>query len=239
MSSGVVSGLTTQMRNTISPAHAVGTKHCGEGIGGRGDATCYSFQSNKNMTCLGEGGAVTTNDPVLGEKIRGLKTFGYVYGAQLRVTQIGFNYRLTKPQCAAGLTQLAKIDRVIAARLARFTQLHELLAGAEELILPAGIESGHGCHLYVARLDTARVRCTRSEFLRQLKETWDVACGHHYPAVWSWEAFAGVDYDNRDTSVTEQAAQQVMSLPVFPTTSEEDVGYLAHALKETIAAVKK
>ncbi len=71
----------------------------------RGLASCYSFQSNKNMTCLGEGGAITTNDLDFAEKVRQLKTFGYVYGGpSLRVVDIGFNYRMTKVQCAVGLT---------------------------------------------------------------------------------------------------------------------------------------
>ena len=66
-------------------------------MGGAGLASCYSFQSNKNMTTLGEGGAITTDDGDFAERVRGLKTFGYVYGGpQLRVTQIGFNYRMTK-----------------------------------------------------------------------------------------------------------------------------------------------
>jgi len=220
-------------------AHAVGAQYRGAGIGGAGRASCYSFQSNKNMTCLGEGGAVTTNDLELGEKVRGLKTFGYVYGPQLRVTQIGFNYRMTKPQCAVGLTQLAKIDRVIATRLARFQQMDRLLAGVEEITRPAGIAPGHGCHLYVARLNTAAVGFRRPDFLRHLKEVWQVATAHHYPAVWSWEAFATVPHDKHDTPVTHRAVEEVLSLPLFPSTSEEDVAYIAHALRETIAALRK
>jgi dTDP-4-amino-4,6-dideoxygalactose transaminase len=219
-------------------AHAIGTRYNGRGIGGAGQASCYSFQSNKNMTCLGEGGAVTTNDRDFCEKVRGLKTFGYVYGAQLRVTQIGFNYRMTKPQCAVGLTQLGKIDRVIAARLDRFAQLHRLLEGVEEIIRPAGIQTGHGCHLYVARLDAKRAGCTRADFLTRLKNDWSVSCSIHYPAVWSWEAFAHVDYDNSDTPVTQDAVQQVMSLPVFPSTTPDEIGYIAQALKETLAAFR-
>ena len=191
------------------------------------------------MTCLGEGGAVTTNDADFAEKIRGLKTFGYVYGPQPRVTQIGFNYRMTKPQCAAGMTQLAKIDRVIALRLARFQQLHEMLGGVDGIIRPAGIQPGHGCHLYVIRIDDAKIIGGRPGVLRRLKEDWSVACACHYPAVWSWEAFHGVDYDNRDTPVTHEAVRQVVSLPVFPSTSGEDVDYIAHAIKETIAALGK
>lgn len=220
-------------------AHAVGTKHQGRGIGGAGLASCYSFQSNKNMTTLGEGGAITSDDPVFSEKVRGLKTFGYVYGAQLRVTQIGYNYRMTKPQAATGMTQLAKIDRVIAARLKVFEQMSRELEGVGEIIRPAGIAPGHGCHLYVARLDTRKVTFARAEFLDHLKKEWQVATGNHYPAVWSWEAFSGVDYDNRDTPVTHQAVQQVMSLPLFPGTTVEEVKYIAHAIRESIAALGK
>ncbi|HVF10997.1 MAG TPA: DegT/DnrJ/EryC1/StrS aminotransferase family protein, partial [Abditibacteriaceae bacterium] len=220
-------------------AHAVGTKYNGVGIGGTGRANCYSFQSNKNMTTLGEGGAVTTNDAEFAEKARGLKTFGYVYGPQLRVTQIGFNYRMTKPQAATGLTQLAKIDRVLELRLACFQQMHELLADVPEIIRPAGIEAGHGCHLYVARLNTDAVSFERSAFLKHLKDEWGVACANHYPAVWSWEAFEQVEYDNSDTPETHKAVEQVMSLPLFPLTSEEDVEYIAHAIKETISALTK
>jgi len=220
-------------------AHAVGAKYRGHGIGPAGKASGYSFQSNKNMTCLGEGGAVTTNDAEFAEKVRGLKTFGYVYGPQLRVTQIGFNYRMTKPQCAVGINQLAKIDRVIARRLACFQRMHSLLAGVDEIIRPAGIEPGHGCHLYVARLNTDKVRFSRADFLKHLKDEWQVATANHYPAVWSWEAFARVNYDNTNTRVTHKVVHQVMSLPLFPSTTEEDIEYVAHAIKETLAALKR
>ncbi len=218
-------------------AHAVGTKHKGKGIGGAGLAGCYSFQSNKNMTTLGEGGAITSNNPEFSEKVRGLKTFGYVYGAQLRVTQIGYNYRMTKPQAATGMTQLAKIDRVIQSRLRCFQEMDRALSDIGEIIRPAGIAEGHGCHLYVARLDTEKVSFQRAEFLNHLKNEWQVATGNHYPAVWSWEAFASVDYDKRDTPVTERAVQQVMSLPLFPTTTHDDVAYIAHAIRETISTL--
>src|SRR6185295_11824165 len=98
---------------------------------------------------LGEGGAVTTNDPDFAEKVRQKKTFGYVYGPRLRVVTIGFNYRLTKPQLAVGLTQIAKAQRIIAMKLENMRRMHQLLDGIEQIIRPAGIEDGHGAHLYV------------------------------------------------------------------------------------------
>jgi dTDP-4-amino-4,6-dideoxygalactose transaminase len=121
----------------------------------------------------------------------------------------------------------------------RFRQIHELLADVEEIIRPAGIEAGHGCHLYVARLDTDKVSFTREDFLKHLKEEWQVATANHYPAVWSWEAFQKVPYDNSATPATHKAVQQVMSLPLFPSTTEEEVAYIAEAIKETIGALKR
>ena len=115
--------------------------------------------------------------------------------------------------------------------------MHAALAEVEELILPAGIENGHGCHLYVARLNTDKVPFSRADFLAHLKSEWGVACANHYPAVWSWEAFENMDYDNSNTPETHKAVQQVMSLPLFPSTSEDDVEYIAQAIKETVAAL--
>lgn len=215
-------------------AHAVGTKSNGKPIGGAGLANCYSFQSNKNMTTLGEGGAVTSNDPEFSEKVRGLKTFGYVYGAKLRVTQIGFNYRMTKPQAATGLTQLAKIDRVIAARLRNYRCLSASLEGVPCITLPTGISEGHGCHLYVIRVDTEALGTTRNDFAAHLKNEWQVGTAIHYPAVWDWEAFADVPHDKADTPITHRACEQVLSLPLFPSTTPDEVDYLAHALRETV-----
>jgi dTDP-4-amino-4,6-dideoxygalactose transaminase len=216
-------------------AHAVGTKFHDRGIGGAGLASCYSFQSNKNMTTLGEGGAITTNDAEFAEKVRGLKTFGYVYGGQLRVTQIGFNYRMTKPQAATGITQLNKIDGVISRRLKNYQLLSKLLEGVKEVRLPSGLEEGHGCHLFVIQLETYSLGISRSDFIRHLKQDWEVGCAIHYPAVWNWEAFGTVDYDASNTPVTRRACEQVVSLPIFPSSTPEDMGYLAEAIRETIS----
>ena len=221
-------------------AHAVGTKHRGRPVGGFGAASCYSFQSNKNMTCLGEGGMLTTDDEALAEKARQLKTFGYVYGGpRLRIASIGFNYRMTKPQLAVGLTQLRKIDRVIAARLERFKTMQGLLAGVPELILPAGIEEGHGCHLYIVRLDSIRAGFDREALQACLKERFRVGTAVHYPILWSWEAFAGADFDATGCERAERAASQVLSLPIFPDTSPEDLEYVARALVESIGILRK
>lgn len=220
-------------------AHAVGTKYRGRPIGPAGMASCYSFQSNKNMTCLGEGGMITTDDPDFAERVRRTKTFGYVYGGpELRVVSLGFNYRLTKVQCAAGLSQLERVDQVIQARLDRMTRMNELLEGIEELILPEGIDEEHGCHLFVVRLDTNRVTFDRDEFRKHLLKAHGIGTAVHYPIIWEWEAFHDVEYDSTDCSVAEKASRQVVSLPIFPTTDFETLEYVAWAIKETISELK-
>jgi dTDP-4-amino-4,6-dideoxygalactose transaminase len=144
---------------------------------------------------------------------------------------------MTKPQCAVGITQLAKIDRVIASRLEVFQQMHQLLEDVPEIIRPAGIEAGHGCHLYVARLNPNKL--DRTEFLAALKSRYQVACGIHYPAVWTWEAMSSLGYsaESANCPIAQQASEQVVSLPLFPHTTPDDCQYIAWAIKETLAGV--
>ena len=217
-------------------AHAVSAKYKGKPIGGRGKASCYSFQSNKNMTTLGEGGAVTTNDETFAEIVRQKKTFGYIYDKKLSIASIGFNYRMTKPQCAVGLTQLAKIDRIIAKRVEIGQYLDKSLEGIDEIIRPAGIAPGHACHLYVARLDTDKVPFDRTAFLEVLKNRYRVGCGNHYPAVWSWDAMTKLGYseENANCPIAATACRQVFSLPLFPHTTTDDCDYIAWAIKQSL-----
>ena len=216
-------------------AHAVGAKYNGKPIGGRGQAACYSFQSNKNMTCLGEGGAITTNDEDFAERVRQLKTFGYIYGGPaLRVASIGFNYRMTKPQYAVGITQLNKIDRVIGLRQACMVKINQLLAEVPEIICPVGHGSDHGSHLYVVRLDTDKVRFSTTAFIGHLKSRYKVGTAKHYPPVWSWEAFQQLGYTAEGCPIAAKVCDQVVSLPIFPRTTEEDLSYITWAIKQTI-----
>lgn len=211
-------------------AHAVGTRYKGRPIGADGLASCYSFQSNKNMTTLGEGGAITTNDASFAEVVRQKKTFGYVYGPKLRVASIGFNYRLTKPQLAVGLTQIAKVQALISSKLRAMNRMQKLLAGTQGLILPAGIEEGHGAHLYVVRVLVSN----RDTFAKHLKDRYQVSTAHHYPVVWSWEAMASIELDRSACEIAEAASRQVVSLPVFAQSTEDDLQYVAWAVKQSL-----
>ncbi len=220
-------------------AHAVSTKFKGEPIGKFGLASCYSFQSNKNITTLGEGGAIVTSDADFAEKVRQGKTFGYVYGPQLRVVSVGFNYRMTKVQAAVGMTQLAKVDRIIGERRKRFIKLIELMSDIKEISLPAGVDDNHGCHLFVIQLHLDKLTCDKDQFRKLLLDKYQVGTALHYPAVWTWEAAKTFEYDNRNCPHTEQVCASVISLPVFPATSDEDLNYIAWAVREAVGETRR
>ena len=179
---------------------------------------------------------MTTDDEEFAEKVRQLKTFGYVYGGpQVRVASIGFNYRMTKVQYAVGISQLAKIDRVIRDRQERMVRLNELLDGVAGIVLPVGHGPGHGSHLHVVRLDTDSVGCSTGEFVAHLKEKYKVGTAKHYPPVWSWEAFAELGYSGEGCPIAEKICEQVFSTPVFPGTTDEELQYIAWAIEQSVA----
>jgi dTDP-4-amino-4,6-dideoxygalactose transaminase len=216
-------------------AHAVCTKWKGEPIGQWGLASCYSFQSNKNMTTLGEGGAVVTNDAEFAERVRQGTTFGYIHSPRPRVVSIGSNYRMTKVQAAVGLTQLAKIDRVIAERRRRSLTLIEGLKGVEEIRWPAGIDDQHGCHLFVIQLDLDKLTGERDEFCRLLQDKYQVETAVHYRAVWDWEVAQTFSHDKCNCPHTERICESVVSLPVFPNSTDEELAYIAWSVKQAVA----
>ncbi|MDP2983571.1 MAG: DegT/DnrJ/EryC1/StrS family aminotransferase [Candidatus Latescibacter sp.] len=220
-------------------AHAVGAKFRRIPVGGMGKASCYSFQSNKNLTTLGEGGAVATNDAEFAEVVRQMKTFGFIYGSPARVVRVGFNYRMTKPQLAVGLNQLKKIDSIIARKRENFLKMNASLANIEEIIPAPGIDDDHGALMHVARLDTGKVSFTRDSLTTHLRSEWGIGTVLHYPPVWSWEVMEKAGYTSAGCPEAEKACSQIFSLPVFATTTEEEIVYIAQALKESIAELNK
>ena len=179
---------------------------------------------------------MTTADEEFAESVRRMKTFGYVYGKETRVVTVGFNCRMTRVQAAVGVSQLRKIDEVVARRLQVFRKMHRRSEGVEEIIRPAGIEAGHGCTSTGSACDTGRVPFGRDACLRTLKRKYRVSYGIHYPPVWNWGVLARRGYGEAAAGgpVAALAGNQVFSLPLFPQTTNEDCAYLAWILKHSL-----
>jgi dTDP-4-amino-4,6-dideoxygalactose transaminase len=92
--------------------------------------------------------------------------------------------------------------------------------------------------LHVIRIDSRKVKFTRDALQSHLKEKYQIGTAVHYPAVWSWEAFAQIDHDRGDCPIAERACEEVLTLPIFPRTTEEDLRYIAWALKQSLTELK-
>jgi dTDP-4-amino-4,6-dideoxygalactose transaminase len=223
-------------------AQAHGASIDGRTIGGLGTA-CFSFYATKNMT-TGEGGMLTTNDPEVAEKARLFRN----HGQQTRYYHIdlGYNYRMMNVQAAIGLVQLRKLEQFNEQRIANARFLSEHLKNVIQTpVARPGYR--HVYHQY-----TIRVLEDRDQWAAKLHER-GVGTGVHYPLPIYQQPFyrdatsrfrislPGNAPDASDNTSdlrlpeTEAAAKQVLSLPVHPALSEQD---LATIVKEVVALCK-
>jgi dTDP-4-amino-4,6-dideoxygalactose transaminase len=221
-------------------AHATGSKYKGKPIGAYGDMTVYSFQTNKNMTTLGEGGAVTTANETYYRKLERIKSFGFQYGAKDDVVELGSNYRMTKVQSASGILQLQKVDRNNAKRARDAQFLCEMLAGTPEIIRPRiPSDCFSASHLNTFRVDDENYRIDPAAFFEMLKKEYTVGISFHYKPVYSWKVFQDAGYGAGETPIADKVCRQLFQLPVFYHMTDDDYRYVAWAVKECVSALKK
>jgi dTDP-4-amino-4,6-dideoxygalactose transaminase len=230
----------TGARVVYDAAHAVGVLFDGRKIGPARDMSVYSFQSNKNMSTLGEGGMITTDDAELHARLQRVKSFGFQYGETDDVLEWGTNYRLNKLQSAVGLTQLQKVDDTNRARHRFARYVSEALETVPEVIAPFD-DGTHFCsyHLYMLRFNDEIVDATRDEFLAILKGRYKVAVTFHYPPLWNFSFYRDMGYGPEDTPVAAKVLRQLFNVPVFPRMQMEDFEYIVWALKQSVSDLKK
>jgi perosamine synthetase len=202
---------------------------------------CFSFYATKNMT-TGEGGMITTNDPEIAERVRLLRNHGQK--ERYYHTTLGYNLRMTEIQGALGRVQLAKLEQFTEKRIANAAYLTERLRGVIQTpIVREGYR--HVYHQY-----TLRIAQHRDEFSQHLRER-GIATAVHYPVPIHQQPlyrerigeFKCVARGSQGWSgagagwlpETERAAQQVLSLPVHPALSAEDLDMIA---REVVALCK-
>lgn len=228
-------------------AHALGAT-CGETVCGlAGLAGCFSFHPSKPIT-TGEGGALVTRDAEVAEKARLLRFHGVTRGAAARlsgtadyeVAEVGFKYNMLDLQAAIGLHQLPQAEALRARREALAMLYHELLADLDgDLVyLPASAPAGwrHAWHIYVVKVATERLDCSRNEFRAALREA-KVATGLHYLTLNIQPLYTReLGCRAEDCPEAVWASERVLSLPLFADMTEEDVVYAATALREVLRA---
>ena len=212
-------------------AQAHGSQVNGEVIGSSGRLTCYSFYPGKNLGAYGDGGAITTSDTEIYNRLRMLRDHGspVKYNHQ----EIGYNSRLDSLQAAVLSVKLPHLKSWNAARHANATKLAKLMEGMPILAPEVPEASRHAFHLFV-------VRCTkRDELLAFLAEK-GVQAGIHYPVpLHLTGAYQSAGAPGKGSMpVTEKLASEIASLPMFPELTDAQISYVAEVLHEFVKTAK-
>lgn len=192
--------------------------------GSLGRAAAFSFFPAKNLGCYGDGGAVTTSDPELAAKVRLLRNCGRT--AKYDHPEQGINSRLDTLQAAVLLEKLPGLDARNASRRRVAARYRELLKDVEGLRLPAAAPgTEHVWHQFV-------IRAPRRDDLAAALKAEGIETGIHYPKpVHLQGAFAHLGYREGAFPVSEAAAREVLSLPVYPEIADADVERVASAIR--------
>lgn len=203
-------------------AQAHGATYRGRKVGSWGDVACFSFYPTKNLGAIGDGGAVVTNDPALAEKVRNLREYGWSSERDVSKAS-GWNSRLDELQAAILRVKLRFLD-ADNERRRRIAALYDELLRDSDLILPLRrADATHVFHLYVVRSGE------RDELLARLRAEGVGALVHYPVPVHLQPAYSGKNfYDDRLTN-TERIASEVLSLPIYPELTDEEIEKVAAA----------
>jgi dTDP-4-amino-4,6-dideoxygalactose transaminase len=205
---------------------AHGSEYKGRRCGSIGQLGCFSFYPGKNLGAYGEGGAVVTSDPDLAKRIRLLRAWGeetrYVHKSR------GFNYRMDGVQGAILGVKLRHLEAWTEARRRNAAEYARQLADMSVKLPRERDEVRHVYHLYVVRLqqrDARRDRLTEA----------GVQTGVHYPIpVHLQPAYRDLGYSVGAFPVSERASAEVLSLPMFPELTQNQIGEIALALSPRV-----
>jgi dTDP-4-amino-4,6-dideoxygalactose transaminase len=221
-------------------AHAISAEYKGRRIGGLSDSTCFSFYPTKNMT-TGEGGAVTTNDDALADRIRVLALHGMSKDAWKRfsnagswyyeVVTPGYKYNLTDPAAAMGIHQLRRLDGFTTTRERYAQAFDDAFAGHPALLTP--VVKGdirHARHLYPLLLRPEALDLDRGAFIEALKAenigaTVNFIPVHLHPHYRDHLGFRAGQFPN-----AEWVYEREISLPLYPRMTPADVQDVARAV---------
>ncbi len=202
---------------------AHGARYKGRRAGSLGDMACFSFYPGKNLGAYGEGGCVVTNSADYTRTIRMLRDWGQE--KKYHHVLPGFNYRLEGLQGAVLNVKLPRLDEANARRSTRAALYNQLLSGSGVRTPATAPETtSHVFHVYAIRV------ADREQLQHDLTAA-GVQTGIHYPIpVHLTEAYSSLGYRKGDFPESERAAAEVLSLPMFPELTEDQVLEVADAV---------
>lgn len=201
---------------------AHGAKYKGRRTGSMGDAAAFSFYPAKNLGAFGDAGMVVTQDEKIAEKIRILRDVGQRQKYHHEVK--GYNHRLDTLQAAVLRVKLKYLDEWNAARRQHASQYKELFTGTQVLTPEEAEYAEHVYHLYIIRIED---RDGLREHLNKRK----VFTGIHYPIpIHLQRAYQDLGYQRGDFPITEQYADQILSLPMYAELTPEMIRHTVESI---------
>jgi len=225
-------------------AHAPGASVAGKTCGAWGDIGCFSFFSNKNLS-IGEGGMVSTQDNALQQRLRYLRSHGMTTLTLDRhkgraitydVAEPGLNYRMDEIRAAIGLVQLDKLPAGNARRGSLTERYRRNLADSPvtmpfEYLADGAISSYHVLPVLLP------AGCDRVAVIGALKAK-GIQSSIHYPPFWSFTAYEGW-FDSATAPVAAEICERELTLPLYPTMTDEQVDMVTDALLEQFDCKKR
>ncbi len=230
-------------------AHSIGSKYNGQQVGSLADMTTFSFHPVKTITG-GEGGAITTNDETLYRKLVLAHTHGITRDEQELVNEkegpwyyeqisLGFNYRLTDFQAALIVSQMSRLDLFAKRRKEIVKTYNKAFKNIPEIIMQTEISQSDSCrHLYIIRLDLEKLNCTRKEFFQALWKE-NIGCQVHYIPVYWFPYYEKLGYERGLCPNAEELYKGIISIPLYPKMTDEDVADVIHGVEKLINYYRK
>ena len=220
--------------------HAIGGQYQQQAIGACAfeDFSVFSFHPVKTVT-TGEGGAITTNNKLLADKMKEMRNHGMVKTSDMAVWEyemesLGHNYRITDLQCALGLSQLKKLSGFVKKRMQLVALYNELLEGLSPAIsIPRKcVGEDIGWHLYALRIDFDHLGISRQQFMQQLSDR-GIGTQVHYIPLYRQPYYQKL-YGTLSLPGAEAYYASTLSLPLHPMMDEGDVSLVVEAIKHII-----
>ena len=204
-------------------AQSHGATYFGKPAGATADLACWSLYAAKNIG-TGEGGMVTTDDDELDEKARMVRTHGEKVKYQSRM--LGTNYRMTEIQAAIGIEQLKKLPRFFEARSRNAAHLTKLFEESDKLVLPPKLANRNpSWYLYTVRIKDA-TESRRNKVIEEMHQN-GIGAEVYYPIPVHHMPYYKENFGKFKLAETEKAAEQVLSLPIHPGVTDEQVDFIA------------
>ncbi len=220
------------LRIVEDAAQAIGCEGAQGSVGARGDLACLSFYPTKNLGGAGDGGMVTTDDAALAERLGRLRVHGAA-GRAYEHLEVGINARMGELQAAVLNAKLTRLGSWTEARCRIAERYRTRLGPLEEtgrIVLPAS--AAVGAHVY--HQFTVRVTAGRERVREALGEAGVDTCVFYPLPLHLQPCFADLGYRTGDLPEAERAAAEVLSLPVHPSLTDEQVDYACDCLERAV-----